>query len=111
MVARGQGAYGRRMTTLHIEHPISDLSTWRAAFARFAPARAQGGVLAARIAQPVGDPHYVVIDLDFGSADEASRFLAFLRDRVWSDRSSAPALAGEPRTLILEQVQQNGSRG
>jgi hypothetical protein len=99
------------MATLHIEHAITDVGTWQAAFARFAPARAEAGVLAARIAQPVDDVHYVVVDLDFGTADEASRFLGFLREHVWADRSSSPALTGEPRTLVLEAVPQNGARG
>jgi hypothetical protein len=92
------------MTTLHIEHPITDLATWRSAFDRFAPSRAQAGVLAARLAQPVDDPHYIVVDLDFETAEQAGRFLGFLRERVWADRSSSPALAGDPRTLILEGV-------
>jgi hypothetical protein len=32
------------MTTLRIEHAISDFSTWKAAFDRFAGAWAQAGV-------------------------------------------------------------------
>jgi hypothetical protein len=90
------------VTTLHIEHPISDLATWQAAFDRFADHRERAGVQAARVAQPVDDPGYVVVDLDFESADEARQFLGFLRMRVWADPSSSPALRGEPRTLILE---------
>ena len=55
------------MTTLHIEHPITDLATWRAAFDRFADRRRQGGVSAERVQQPVDDDHYVVVDLDFAT--------------------------------------------
>ena len=50
------------MVTLHIEHPITDYRTWRAAFDGFAQRRTDGGVRAARIAQPVDDQHYIVID-------------------------------------------------
>ena len=48
------------MPTLHIEHAISDIVTWRAAFDRFADARARAGVLDARVQCPVDDPHHVV---------------------------------------------------
>lgn len=52
----GQSATARRhhlrvrkhlMATLHIQHPISDTGTWKAAFDRFAEARAKSGVRAA----------------------------------------------------------------
>jgi hypothetical protein len=89
------------MTTLHIEHPITDFRTWRAAFDRFAGARAAGGVLAARIYRPVDDDAYVLIDLDFTGVDEAERFHEFLRTRVWSSPDTAPALGGTPVTRIL----------
>ena len=91
-----------RMNTLHIEHPISDFSTWSAAYARFAPRRRAGGVLAERVTRPVDDPRYVVVDLDFGTREEAEAFLAFLRAEVWSDPDRSPALAGTPVTRVLE---------
>jgi len=90
------------MATLHIEHPISDFATWKAAFDRFADMRRQSGVLAERIQQPVDDSRYVVVDLDFAGTAEAERFLTFLRERVWSSPDSSPALAGTPQTRILE---------
>jgi hypothetical protein len=90
------------MTTLHIEHPISDFALWRTAFDRMAEARQGAGVTAYRVAQPVTDPHYVVIDLDFADADSAERFLGFLRSTVWSSPDRAPALAGDIRATVLE---------
>jgi hypothetical protein len=92
------------MTTLHIEHAITDFATWKAAFDRFASRRAEAGVLAERIQQPVDDPRFVVIDLDFPSAEAASRFLQFLRTQVWSSPAASPALSGSPVTRILEPV-------
>jgi hypothetical protein len=89
------------MATLHIEHPISDFDTWRSAFDRFGGARADGGVVAARVYRPVDDEKYVVIDLDFANVEQAQRFEHFLRTRVWSNPDSAPALAGSPVTRIL----------
>jgi hypothetical protein len=90
------------MTTLHIEHAIVDFDIWRAAFARFAEARAGAGVLRHRVSRPVDDPCYVVVDLDFATVEEARAFLAFLRETVWSTPANAPALAGAPTTRILE---------
>jgi hypothetical protein len=92
------------MSTLHIEHPITDLAVWRAAFDRFADRRRQGGVSAERVQRPVDDDHYVLIDLDFPTREQAERFLGFLRSTVWASSESSPALAGTPRTRILETV-------
>jgi hypothetical protein len=89
------------MATLHIEHPITDFDTWRAAFARLSGARADGGVLAARVYRPADDDKYVLIDLDFATLEQAQQFEEFLRKRVWSTRDNAPALAGGPVTRIL----------
>lgn len=92
------------MTTLHIEHAITDFDTWQDAFQRFEQARVRAGVLRHRIIWPVNDPQYVVVELDFDSAVEAQAMLAFLTAQVWSSLSSAPALVGAPRTRILEPV-------
>ena len=105
MVAHTLGAYGRAMVTLHIEHAITDLQTWRGAFERFAGMRREAGVLAHRVAQPVDDDHYILVDLDFATTEQAQRFLAFLRDKVWGSPTSAPALAGTPQTRILTTVE------
>lgn len=94
------------MSTLHIEHPITDFAVWKTAFDRFAPAREEAGVLRHRVQRPVDDPAYVVVDLDFGTAEQAERFLGFLRTRVWSSPGNAPALVGEPRTRILETAEE-----
>ena len=92
------------MTTLRIEHPITDLATWSAAFARFAPRRLAGGVVAERVTRPVEDPGYVLVDLDFATRAEAEAFLAFLRAEVWSSPDRSPALAGTPVTRVLEEA-------
>ena len=90
------------MATLHIEHPVTDFGAWSEAFARFADARRQGGVRQARVLRPVDGPAYVVLDLDFDTVPEAEKFLAFLQENVWPSSQNAPALAGTPRTRILE---------
>jgi hypothetical protein len=93
------------MVTLLIEHAVTDLATWRAAFDRFAQARTQAGVSAHRISQPVDDPAYVLVELDFTDTGRAQRFLAFLKENVWSSPVNAPALVGSPRTRIVTVVE------
>lgn len=90
------------MTTLHIEHAISEFTTWRAAFDRFAPARAEAGVGSHSIRRPIDDPNFVFIDLEFPDVPSAERFLEFLQTRIWASRDNAPALVGTPQTRILE---------
>jgi hypothetical protein len=92
------------VATLHIEHPVTDFGTWQTAFDRFAEVREKSGVRGHRIFRPVDDAHYVVIDLDFPTADQAEKFLGFLRTTVWASAENAPALAGPPQARILEPV-------
>jgi hypothetical protein len=98
------GSYRRGMTTLHIEHPITDLNTWTAAFTKFAEVRRQAGVRGEQVRRPTDDPNFIVVDLEFDSADEASAFLDFLRSNVWSVPAASPGLAGSPEAKILEPV-------
>jgi hypothetical protein len=93
------------VSTLHIEHAITDFDTWNTAFGRFAEFRKQSGVRQQRVQRPVDDPKYVVIDLDFDTTGEAENFLGFLRANVWSSSGNAPALIGTPQTRILEPAE------
>ena len=92
------------MTTLHIEHPITNFATWQKAFDQFAVFRSQSGVRSQRVQQPVDDDHYIVIDLDFDTVEEAQNFLTLLETKIWSSPTSSPALVGTPRTTILQNV-------
>jgi hypothetical protein len=92
------------MYSLHIQHAITDLETWQGAFDRFEEMRASAGVRRSAIRQPVDDEHYVVIDLDFATEQEAEGFLEILRTRVWSVPDNSPALVGSPKTRILRAV-------
>jgi hypothetical protein len=93
------------MTTLHIEHPITDVATWRAAFDAFADARRTAGVRAHRIHRPVDDDHYVLIDLDFADIAAAEAFQHFLHNVVWNQPANSPTLAGTPTTRLLQPAQ------
>jgi hypothetical protein len=90
------------MTTLRIEHAIHDYQTWQNAFDSFAEARANAGVRSFAIRQPVDDPQYLMLDLEFDRAGQAEAFATFLHQHVWSSPTSSPALAGAPQTRILD---------
>lgn len=89
------------VATLHIEHEITNFSTWKAAFDRFAAKRSEAGVTAHRIYQPHDDAAYVIVQLDFPSLEQAQAFREFLETRVWSTAAHSPGLAGSPRARIL----------
>lgn len=106
--ARG-GAYAqiapkekvRIMPLLRIEHPTRDFATWKAAFDRDPANRSKAGVLRYSIHQPVNNPHYVLIDLEFETVTQAEQLLATMK-KIWSSGAAGSALGGEPRIQILE---------
>jgi len=98
------------MATLRIEHAIHDYDLWLKAFDSFERARAEAGVRGFAIRQPVGDPKYVLLDLEFDTQRQAESFAGFLHDRVWSSPASSPALAGRPQTSVLELRRKGESR-
>jgi hypothetical protein len=93
------------MPTLHIEHEITDLDTWLAAFTGFGEARGQAGVKAQRVAQPIDDDHYIYVQLDFDTVEQAEAFKGFLETKVWSSPDASPALGGAPRARVLTEVE------
>ena len=92
------------MTTLRIEHPVTDFTTWRAAFDRFSEMRVHSGVLAHHIRRPVDDDRFVTLDLEFASMEAAEAFLSVLQERVWAVPANSPALAGSPTTRFFEHA-------
>lgn len=98
-------AHDRRVTTLHIEHPITHYTQWRAAFDRAEQLRTDAGVMAQRVSQPIDDDRYIVVQLDFDGVARATAFLDILRTRIWTDPARAPGLGGTPRTVILQPAE------
>jgi hypothetical protein len=92
------------MATLQIEHAISDFTVWKNAFDADPVRREESGVRSYRVFRPLNDPHYVKIDLDFDSVDEAEAFRCAL-ERLWGSGRAAPALAGSPHARIVVEVQ------
>jgi hypothetical protein len=97
------------LTTLRIEHPITDYGVWRGAFDRFDQARRNAGVLGFVIRRPVDDPLYVLIDLEFPDVTAAHAFAAFLTNNVWSNPDASPGLGGVPATRVLETMPQHAA--
>ena len=92
------------MATLHIEHPITDLDTWLGAFNNFAEARKNAGVRSQRVRQPVGEPRFIVVDLEFDDSDAAQSFKEFLETVVWQSKDLSPGLDGTPNARVLDDV-------
>ena len=92
------------MPTLHIEHSITDLTTWLEAFSRFEEPRNKAGVRAQRVCQPVDDERYIYVELDFDSVEKAEAFKQFLESNVWSSAEASPALDGTPKARVLTEV-------
>jgi len=63
--------------TLRIEHAIHDYDQWKAAVDNFAQARVNAGVCGHTIRRSVEDPGYLMLDLEFDSADAADAFTQF----------------------------------
>lgn len=92
------------MITVHIEHPIRDFDTWKKAFDYDPAGRERSGVRSYRVLQPIDDPNYVLIDLDFSSTSDAQAFLAKMRE-IWQSPTAAPALAGSPQAKIVKVME------
>ena len=92
------------MTTVRLEHAITDFARWKQAFDRDPIDRAGLGVVAHRIFRPADDPAYVMVDLDVESHAEAERVCEAL-ERLWQSREAAPALAGRTRLRVIDAVE------
>jgi hypothetical protein len=93
------------VATLHIEHPVSDLTTWLGAFGQFSEARREAGVVGQRMRRPIDDDKYIVVDLDFAAAAEAVKFKNFLETMVWKSHDLSPGLASEPHARMFTDIE------
>ena len=75
---------------------------WKAAFDSDPVGRQRAGVRRYRILRSVGDPRYVMIDLEFDTPAEAEGLLAGMRT-VWE--RVAGTLVSSPQARIVESVE------
>ncbi|MEP7267600.1 MAG: hypothetical protein ABI844_08225 [Saprospiraceae bacterium] len=68
------------MTTLRIEHKISNYNGWKKAFDSDPINRKKSGVKRYRIYRPTDDDKFVVIDLDFDNREQAQAALISLQN-------------------------------
>jgi len=90
------------MVTVRMQHSVRDFAAWKALFDADPLDRKAGGVTAYRVFRPADEPGLVMIDLDFGSRDEADAFLERLRD-LW--RGPAAATIQDVQAGVLELVE------
>jgi hypothetical protein len=93
------------MATLHIEYATTDMDAWLSGFNRVAAGRRNLGVRSEVVQRSVDDENCIVVDFEFDTIDLASAFLRYLTEMAWANEDNELALAGTPRTLILERVQ------
>jgi hypothetical protein len=71
------------MITLQIEHEVRDFATWKEAFDSDPLDRSASGVRSFRIARPLDQEDYVMLEMDFDTQEAAVDFLARLQNDTW----------------------------
>jgi len=87
------------MIIVRIEHSIQNFDKWKQAFDNDPADRKGAGVRRYQILRPQDDPNYVMIDLEFDSADKADGFLRNMQ-RIWD--GPGKAVMQNPRACIAE---------
>lgn len=90
------------MAILRIQHPIPDYERWKAAFDSDPADRRGSGVIRYWIRRPVSDPHFVMIDLEFASVDDADGLLQKMQ-RLWA--SGQAPVSATPEAWIVDTVE------
>lgn len=96
----GEGAVA--VVILRIQHSVPNFDRWKDAFDSDPMDRKAAGVRRYQIHRPVGDPNYVIVDLEFDSVAEASRLLERLRE-LWTGPGGA--VMRNPEARIIESVE------
>jgi hypothetical protein len=91
------------MVVLQIEHKIPDFERWKKAFYEDPINRKKSGVRHFRIFRPVGDPNYVIIDLEFAGMEEANGALAALQE-LWGKVEGKIIMSPQTRMLNLVEA-------
>jgi ribosomal protein L35AE/L33A len=90
------------MYILRIEHPVPDYGAWKKAFDGDPIGRKKSGVRRYQVSRPVDDPKYVMIDLEFDTAQEAEALLAAMRV-VWGRVQGS--VMSNPKVRMVDLVE------
>lgn len=90
------------MIILRIEHKIQSYEGWKKVFDSDPINRKKSGVLSYCITQPIDDPNYVIIDLEFDDINKAEAALSALR-LVW--KQAEGNIMFNPQTKILKAAE------
>jgi hypothetical protein len=92
------------MVILRIEHTVPDFEDWKKGGFDSDPLdRKASGVVRYRIAQPIDDPKYAVIELEFNKLDEAEAMLERLKV-MWGNVMDRFGWTEKPKTQILNMA-------
>ena len=87
------------MYMLRIEHPVPNFDGWKQAFDSDPVGREKSGVRRYQILRPVDNPNFVMIDLEFDTAQQAEALLAAMRV-VWGRVEGT--IMTNPKARIVE---------
>ena len=90
------------MPILHIQHTVPNFKGWKRAFDSDPMDRKGSGVRRYHFHRSVGDPNFVMIDLEFDTLPEAERMLENLR-RLWAGPGGA--VMRNPEAWIVETLE------
>jgi len=90
------------MPVLHIQHSVPNFDGWKRAFDGDPMDRKGSGVRHYHVRRSVGDPDFVMIDLEFDTPAEAERLLERLR-HLWAGPGGA--VMRNPEAWIVETVE------
>jgi hypothetical protein len=90
------------MYTLSIEHPVPNYENWKQNFDSDPVGRDKMKVRRYQILRPVDNANYVVINLEFDTANDAEAMLAALRD-LWARVEGT--VMSNPKVKIVEVVE------
>jgi hypothetical protein len=90
------------MYILRIEHPVPDFDGWKKAFDSDPVGREKSGVRRYQVLRPIDNANYVMIDLEFDTANQAEALLAAMRV-VWGRVEGKIMM--NPQARIVEAVE------
>lgn len=90
------------MIILRVQHAVPNFDGWRRAFDSDPIDRKGSGVRRYSVYRSVADPHFVMIDLEFGTVPEAEAVLEKLR-RLWAGPGGA--VMHNPEAWIVETIE------